>query len=84
MSKNKTSNEAVVTAYKDAPARKLTAGGVTYAYRELGPKGGIPVIFFVHPRGELGQLGPAHHRPNQQTSEAWTFETEIRPSAETW
>ena len=48
MSTNKTHDEAVITAYQDAPARTITADGVTYAYRELGPKGGIPVIFFVH------------------------------------
>ena len=38
----------VVTSYKTAPTRTITVGGTTYAYRELGPKGGIPVVFFVH------------------------------------
>jgi hypothetical protein len=47
-STNDTANEGVITSYAQAPARTVTAGGVTYAYRELGPKGGIPVIFFVH------------------------------------
>ena len=42
------SNEAVITSYAQAPTRTVEAGGVTYAYRELGPKGGIPVVFFVH------------------------------------
>ena len=44
MSSDKQPKEAVIKAYKDAPALTITAGGVTYAYRELGPKGGVPVI----------------------------------------
>ena len=43
MSSDKQPKEAVIKAYKDAPALTITAGGVTYAYRELGPKGGVPV-----------------------------------------
>jgi hypothetical protein len=39
-----TSNDPVITSYAKASARTITAGGVTYAYRELGQKGGIPVI----------------------------------------
>jgi pimeloyl-ACP methyl ester carboxylesterase len=48
----------VATLYKDAPARTVTAGGVTFAYRELGPKGGVPVIFFVHLAGTLDNWDP--------------------------
>ena len=48
----------VITAYKDAPARTVDAGGVTYAYRELGPKGGIPVVFFVHLAATLDNWDP--------------------------
>jgi hypothetical protein len=33
-----TGNDAVITSYAKAPARGVTAGGVTYAYRELGPR----------------------------------------------
>jgi pimeloyl-ACP methyl ester carboxylesterase len=51
-------NDNVITAYKDAPARTVTAGGVTYAYRELGPKGGIPVVFFVHLAATLDNWDP--------------------------
>lgn len=58
MSVNHTPNEAVVTSYIHAPTRSITAGGVTYAYRELGPKGGIPVIFFVHLAGTLDNWDP--------------------------
>src|SRR6266542_5231974 len=48
----------VITAYKDAPARTVDAGGVTYAYRELGLKGGIPVVFFVHLAATLDNWDP--------------------------
>src|SRR3954454_17857318 len=51
-------NEAVITSYAEAPARTVTAGGATYAYRELGPKGGIPVVFFVHLAATLDNWDP--------------------------
>ncbi|QDQ95397.1 alpha/beta hydrolase [Rhodococcus sp. WB9] len=53
-----TNNDAVVTSYAKAPARTVTAGGITYAYRELGPTGGIPVIFFVHLAATLDNWDP--------------------------
>ena len=51
-------NEDVITSYAQSPTRTITAGGVTYAYRELGPKGGIPVIFFVHLAATLDNWDP--------------------------
>ncbi len=53
-----TSNEPVITSYAQAPTRTVSAGGVTYAYRELGPKGGIPVVFFVHLAATLDNWDP--------------------------
>ena len=53
-----TSNEPVITSYAEAPARTITTGGTTYAYRELGPKGGIPVVFFVHLAATLDNWDP--------------------------
>ncbi|MGI3222712.1 alpha/beta fold hydrolase [Streptomyces sp. GTA36] len=58
MSSTGTPNEAVITSYAKAPARTVTVGGVTYAYRELGPKGGIPVVFFVHLAATLDNWDP--------------------------
>ena len=58
MSTKDTPNEGVITSYAQAPARSITAGGVTYAYRELGPKGGIPVVFFVHLAATLDNWDP--------------------------
>ena len=53
-----TRNDPVITSYAKAPARTITASGVTYAYRELGPKGGIPVILFVHLAANLDNWDP--------------------------
>lgn len=53
-----TSSHPVITSYGKAPARTVTAGGVTYAYRELGPRGGVPVIFFVHLAATLDNWDP--------------------------
>jgi pimeloyl-ACP methyl ester carboxylesterase len=58
MSSTDTPNEAVITSYAKAPARTVSAGGVTYAYRELGPKGGVPVVFFVHLAATLDNWDP--------------------------
>src|SRR5215203_2268683 len=48
----------VAMSYKNAPTRTFTAGGTTYAYRELGPKGGVPVVFFVHLAATLDNWDP--------------------------
>src|SRR5215208_5608366 len=58
MSNTDTHDESVVTSYAKAPARTITADGVTYAYRELGPKGGIPVVFLVHLAATLDNWDP--------------------------
>ena len=53
-----TPTEPPITSYALAPARTVTAGGVTYAYRELGPTGGVPVVFFVHLAATLDNWDP--------------------------
>jgi len=53
-----TRNEPVITSYAAAPARTVTTAGTTYAYRELGPQGGIPVVFFVHLAATLDNWDP--------------------------
>lgn len=50
--------DQVITSYALAPARTVTAGGETFAYRELGPTGGIPVVFFVHLAATLDNWDP--------------------------
>jgi pimeloyl-ACP methyl ester carboxylesterase len=47
-----------VASYATAPTRKIEAGGVTFAYRDLGPREGIPVIFLVHLAAVLDNWDP--------------------------
>ena len=64
----------VVKSYKDAPTRTITAGEVNFAYRELGPKTGIPVIFFVHLAGTLDNWDPAVIDPIAAKHHVITFD----------
>ena len=64
----------LITSYAKAPARTVTAGGTTYAYRELGPKGGIPVIFFVHLAATLDNWDPRIVDPIAKTRHVITFD----------
>src|ERR1700741_3803903 len=47
-----------ITSYSLAPSRTATVAGISYAYRELGPKGGVPVVFFVHLAATLDNWDP--------------------------
>lgn len=46
------------TSYAEAPNKTLTAAGITFAYRELGPEEEVPVVFFVHLAGTLDNWDP--------------------------
>lgn len=74
MSNTNTSHEPVITSYAKAPASTVTAGGVTYAYRELGPKGGIPVVFFVHLAATLDNWDPRIVDPIAKDRHVITFD----------
>jgi pimeloyl-ACP methyl ester carboxylesterase len=52
------SEHTAITSYRNAPSRSLTAAGVTFAYRELGPAGGVPVILLVHLAATLDNWDP--------------------------
>src|SRR5437899_6806290 len=47
-----------IMSWRNAPTRTVAAGGVDYAYRELGPKAGVPVIFLVHLAGNRDNWDP--------------------------
>ncbi|WP_194827896.1 alpha/beta fold hydrolase [Nocardia sp. XZ_19_231] len=64
----------VITSYKDAPTRTIAADGMTYAYRELGPKGGIPVVFFVHLAANLDNWDPRIIDPIAQQRHVIAFD----------
>jgi pimeloyl-ACP methyl ester carboxylesterase len=69
-----TRNDSVITSYAKAPSRTVTAGGTTYAYRELGPKGGIPVVFFVHLGATLDNWDPRIVDPIAKTRHVVAFD----------
>jgi pimeloyl-ACP methyl ester carboxylesterase len=48
----------LTTSYADTPTRVLMAGGVQFAYRELGPKTGTPVVFLTHLAANLDNWDP--------------------------
>jgi len=67
-------NEPVITSYEQAPTRSVTVGDVTYAYRELGPKGGVPVVFFVHLAATLDNWDPRIVDPIAEKRHVITFD----------
>jgi pimeloyl-ACP methyl ester carboxylesterase len=48
----------LMTSWKDAPTRTLWAGGVEFAYRQLGPGTGVPVVFLTHLAAVLDNWDP--------------------------
>jgi pimeloyl-ACP methyl ester carboxylesterase len=48
----------VVTSHAAAPTRTVSVGGVDFAYRELGPATGVPVIFLTHLAAVLDNWDP--------------------------
>ncbi|MCR4512629.1 alpha/beta fold hydrolase [Aeromicrobium sp. 50.2.37] len=62
------------STYRTAPARTVESNGVTYAYRELGPKGGVPVVFFVHLAATLDNWDPRIVDPIAANRHVITFD----------
>ena len=46
------------TRWKDAPTKFVDVAGTKFAYRELGPDTGVPVIFLNHLAAELDRWDP--------------------------
>lgn len=67
-------NQPVITSYAKAPVRSVTADGVTFSYRELGPTGGVPVVFFVHLAATLDSWDPRIVDPIAQHHHVITFD----------
>ncbi|WP_104163753.1 alpha/beta fold hydrolase [Cryobacterium sp. N22] len=74
MNTNGTSPEHVITSYAKAPTRTIAAGGVDFAYRELGPTGGVPVVFFVHLAATLDNWDPRIIDPIAKNHHVITFD----------
>ena len=48
----------MATTYAAAPTKTVPVGGVDFAYRELAPAGGVPVIFLTHLAAVLDNWDP--------------------------
>jgi pimeloyl-ACP methyl ester carboxylesterase len=49
---------AVNTTWQDTPTQTINAGGVEFAYRQLGPDTGVPVVFLTHLAAVLDNWDP--------------------------
>jgi pimeloyl-ACP methyl ester carboxylesterase len=58
MDNHQEARNSVVMAYKDAPTRTVSAGGVEFAYRELGPRTGVPLVLVTHLAAVLDNWDP--------------------------
>ena len=61
------------SSYFQVPAKTVTANGVSYAYRELGPKGGVPVVFLIHLAGTMDNWDPRIIDPIAEKHHVITF-----------
>ncbi|MDR6986024.1 pimeloyl-ACP methyl ester carboxylesterase [Paenarthrobacter nitroguajacolicus] len=59
--------------YLQVPAKIVKAGGVTYSYRELGPRGGVPVVFLIHLAGTMDNWDPRIINPIAAKHHVITF-----------
>ena len=50
--------DGVVPSFQNAPTHTVSAGGVDFAYRELGPKTGVPVVLLTHLAAVLDNWDP--------------------------
>ena len=58
MSHRQEAQNDAITSYKNAPTRIVSAGGVDFAYRELGPKTGVPLVLVTHLAAVLDNWDP--------------------------
>ena len=58
MNKSPDTRNNSMTSWTDAPTRTLSAGGVEFAYRQLGPGTGVPVVFLTHLAAVLDNWDP--------------------------
>jgi pimeloyl-ACP methyl ester carboxylesterase len=58
MSSDRVARGDAVTSYANAPTRTVSAGGVDFAYRELGTGTGVPVVFLTHLAAVLDNWDP--------------------------
>jgi pimeloyl-ACP methyl ester carboxylesterase len=49
---------ATATTWRTAPTRTINVDGTPFVYRELGPQGGVPVVFLHHFTADLDDWDP--------------------------
>lgn len=65
---------SVTTAFKDTPTKTIEVGGTPFAYRELGPKTGVPVVFLHHLGAVLDNWDPRAVDGISATRHVFTFD----------
>ena len=58
MNRSPEAHNGLMTSWTDVPTRSLSAGGVEFAYRQLGPDTGMPVVFLTHLAAVLDNWDP--------------------------
>jgi pimeloyl-ACP methyl ester carboxylesterase len=58
MNNRQETSNVVAMSHKNVPTRAISAGGVDFAYRELGPTAGVPVVFVTHLAAVLDNCYP--------------------------
>jgi pimeloyl-ACP methyl ester carboxylesterase len=58
MNKSPEAYSGSMRTWTDAPTHTLSAGGVEFAYRQLGPGTGVPVVFLTHLAAVLDDWDP--------------------------
>ena len=58
MSRHHEAQNSAITSYKNTPTRTVSAGGVDFAYRELGQATGVPLILVTHLAAVLDNWDP--------------------------
>src|SRR5438094_9109219 len=58
MDTSRSSQSSAPASYQDVPTRAVPADGADFAYRQLGPGTGMPVIFLTHLAAVLDNWDP--------------------------
>src|SRR5437588_141384 len=62
------------TTWKNAPTHTINAGGVQFAYRELGPSTGVRVVFLTHLAAVLDNWGPPSRGRHRRRASGHAFD----------
>jgi len=69
-----TSLTETISTWKDTPTHTIDVGGTSFAYRQLGPRGGIPLVFLHHFTAVLDDWDPRVIDPIAQQRHVITFD----------